>query len=346
MNQGDPGLMLLRLSPGGTPGNGQAKAVTGTGMADEAGPQAEAAEAIAESDLFAGILKVLAQAGDTLGTPTQAGPEGSVAIIDDAHGEPLDSLLQLVSEAGIDLESVAGPFSLVQLPVLNQGEGQVRQVLSASVPESAAELFMMADARNGQTAQMRTVQGFENATVATATTIGEGSNSTVLSPQPVTIPNASQVAQTASSAPAMPAETPLRPGQAEWPTNFAARVVWLVEGGRERADLRLEPPNLGQLAVRVRLDGDQASLSFHSQHSMVREVVENALPRLRELMAEAGYTLSEVDIGTGDHQDSGAGGDAAGPAADTETTADAGTEDQDAVATATLAGDRLFDAYA
>lgn len=346
MNQANLGLMLLRL-PAAGPEAGQAKMAAADLAGELESTLPEAPEGMTEAGLFAGILEILAQAGDTI---IQSAPEGALKGASDRQTEPpLEQVLQLVREMDIDLDAVAGPFSFVQLPVLSRAEGPSQQPGLSVQPETAAQLLLAEDAHQlAQAArtlvQMRTLQGQGSETANLPQTSAQIDNSS-MALLPGTGHNSIQLAQSATSLPATSAEAPLRPGQAEWPTAFAARIVWLVEGGRERADLRLEPPNLGQLTVRVRLDGDQASLSFHSQHGMVREVVESALPRLRELMADAGYTLADVDIGMGDGNGHGADTQTGTAGAEPDTVSDSNTDNQN-TETAVMTGDRLFDAYA
>lgn len=147
-----------------------------------------------------------------------------------------------------------------------------------------------------------------------------------------------------------PAQAPISPGRSGFDGAMAQQVRWLVERGIEQAELRLEPPSLGRIGVRLRLEGDQAMLSFHSAHAPVREAVESAVPRLRELLADAGIELAGVEVGSdGDARQDGrrdevfqesehAAGSTAG--ADTDG-ADAGSGPPDA-----QAGTGLFDAYA
>lgn len=120
------------------------------------------------------------------------------------------------------------------------------------------------------------------------------------------------------------AEGGVVPGRANFNGALAQQVRWLVDQGTEMAELRLDPPRLGSLGVRVRLEGDQAVLNFQSAHAPVREAVEAAVPRLRELLSEAGIDLVDVQVGTDDgaHQwgrdaDTGEGAGAGGGAGST-----------------------------
>ena len=124
---------------------------------------------------------------------------------------------------------------------------------------------------------------------------------------------------------------------------FAARVLWQVEQGQERAELRLEPPSLGRMAIRVDVDGERLALSIQVQQGAAREALENALPRLREMVAEQGLSLGDVDISGGEGE-SGAGA-AQGEGAPQPGPAHAG-ESAESGSAPLAVPDRLFDGYA
>lgn len=102
------------------------------------------------------------------------------------------------------------------------------------------------------------------------------------------------------------ARTPAAPGQAisigaalheaDWGSAVAKRVTWMVGRDFQQAELRLDPPELGRINVRISVTNDQASVSFMSPHGTVREAVEASLPKLRDLLAENGFTLANVDV--------------------------------------------------
>jgi len=73
-------------------------------------------------------------------------------------------------------------------------------------------------------------------------------------------------------------------------------VVWVVNQGMPAAQLHLSPPDLGPMSVRISMEQDQASLAFSSPHAMVREAIEAALPRLRDMLGSQGITLVDVNV--------------------------------------------------
>jgi flagellar hook-length control protein FliK len=72
----------------------------------------------------------------------------------------------------------------------------------------------------------------------------------------------------------------------------------------------LNPPNLGPLEVRLTLQQDQASVVFSAQQVAVRDALEAALPRLRELLEQQSLQLVQADVEDPGGQRGGrAGGD-------------------------------------
>jgi flagellar hook-length control protein FliK len=85
-------------------------------------------------------------------------------------------------------------------------------------------------------------------------------------------------------------------GQAEWGQAFGNQVVWAVNQGMPGAELHLSPPDLGPMSVRISMDQDQATMAFSSPHAVVREAIEAALPRLRDMLGNQGITLADVNV--------------------------------------------------
>jgi flagellar hook-length control protein FliK len=120
------------------------------------------------------------------------------------------------------------------------------------------------------------------------------------------------VAGPASSPQAQPAAARVAPGMAPvppaiphalgdpaWGQALGDRVLWMVGRDVQHAEVRLNPPHLGPLEVRVSVHNDQASVSFNAQHPLTRDVLEAAIPRLREMLQEADLDLVSVDVGQG-----------------------------------------------
>lgn len=95
--------------------------------------------------------------------------------------------------------------------------------------------------------------------------------------------------------PALPvAQTVGAPG---WGQEVGNRIVWMASRVESRAELVLTPPHMGRVEVSLTVFGDQASAIFTSANPAVREALEAAMPRLRELLADAGIQLGQAQVG-------------------------------------------------
>lgn len=114
-------------------------------------------------------------------------------------------------------------------------------------------------------------------------------------------------AQPAAAAPAASAASAATPVQAAlaaqvgtpaWNTELGQKIVWMVGDQQQVAEIHVNPPNLGPLDIKLTIDGAQTTALFTSPHSEVREAVEAALPRLREVLADSGIMLGNASVTT------------------------------------------------
>lgn len=86
-------------------------------------------------------------------------------------------------------------------------------------------------------------------------------------------------------------------GKDAWNQDLGSRLVWMSKQNLDSAQLRLNPAHLGPLEVRLSVQHDQtANVTFLSNHAPVRDAVEAAIPRLREMLADSGVNLSDVNV--------------------------------------------------
>ena len=82
-----------------------------------------------------------------------------------------------------------------------------------------------------------------------------------------------------------------------WGDAVADKVMWFSANKISSAEIHLNPPDLGPLQVRVSTQSDQASVVFTSQHAAVRDALDQALPRLRDMLGNQGMQLLDVSVG-------------------------------------------------
>ncbi|WP_312385077.1 flagellar hook-length control protein FliK [Atlantibacter subterraneus] len=85
-------------------------------------------------------------------------------------------------------------------------------------------------------------------------------------------------------------------GTAEWQQAFSQHVTLMTRNGQQSAELRLNPEDLGQVHISLKIDDNLAQMQFVSPHSHVRAALEAALPTLRTQLAESGIQLGQSDI--------------------------------------------------
>lgn len=82
-----------------------------------------------------------------------------------------------------------------------------------------------------------------------------------------------------------------------WGDRIGERVVMLAGNQLKSAEIRLTPAELGPVRVQVSVEDGAANVTFHAQHAATRDALEQAMPRLRELLAESGLSLGQADVG-------------------------------------------------
>lgn len=87
-------------------------------------------------------------------------------------------------------------------------------------------------------------------------------------------------------------------GSPGWPEEVGTRVSWMVGNEESHAHLTLTPPQLGKVEVSITVNGDQTTAQFVAATPAARELIEQSLPRLREILEQSGINLGQTDVGT------------------------------------------------
>lgn len=106
-------------------------------------------------------------------------------------------------------------------------------------------------------------------------------------------PNPASPAQPAPAA-SLQLNAPL--GSSAWSNELGARLTWMAGQGIASASLQLTPEHLGPLEVKISVRDGAARVWFDALHPDTRIALEQALPRLRELFAMQGLTLTEAGV--------------------------------------------------
>jgi len=77
---------------------------------------------------------------------------------------------------------------------------------------------------------------------------------------------------------------------------MAERVQMMLSKNLKNIDIRLDPPEMGRLQIRLNMQGDGANIHFTVANSQARDLLEQTLPRLREMLAQQGVQLGESSV--------------------------------------------------
>lgn len=243
---------------------------------DAAGEQAEA-----DSDAFLLAMAPFMAQGDLLPAPVTAGKHTGTSAATPVGGKRLPLALADFAgrggPAGDDSSLFDAKAGLDPSKVLMKDVG-----LAATLTENAALPRLLGAASGGLSGDQANLL---------APGLAQGSTMTAPQAHPMLAAQAFPVSPDKVSLPMQAAF-----GAPGWQQEFADKLVWMTGRQGHVAELVLNPPSLGSVEVRLNLSGGEAGAQFYSPHASVRDAIEAALPRLRDLMAEAGLALGEAMV--------------------------------------------------
>ncbi|XKE45450.1 flagellar hook-length control protein FliK [Halomonas organivorans] len=128
-----------------------------------------------------------------------------------------------------------------------------------------------------------------------------------------------------------------------WPRQLGQQLIRFGQGGGEqRIEMQLHPAELGPLSVTLKVGEQGAQAQFLSAHAQVRQALEQAIPQLREALAEQGIALGEASVGE-QRQGGGESGEARFVEGTGVSTGEDEHQDGDLVAGGDVAGGTILD---
>lgn len=195
--------------------------------------------------------------------------------------------------AAVPLESrpVDIPAANRSRPVVDEGGGLLREQLMAGREVMAGNAGRMSNFSEELTARVAAEAAGRFVNVS-AMAVADGGQqvSPLSSPQPaIQSPNDKGMVTTT-----LPLQAPLQ--SREWKEEFGDRVRWLITQKVHTAELKINPPQLGAVEIRINVQNEQVSVQFQTAHAMVKDSLEDSLPRLREILNSSGLDLVDVDV--------------------------------------------------
>jgi flagellar hook-length control protein FliK len=77
---------------------------------------------------------------------------------------------------------------------------------------------------------------------------------------------------------------------------LSERVQMMLSKNLKHVDIRLDPPELGRMHIRMNMNGDAATVHFTVASQHVRDALESSMPRLREMLSQQGVQLGETAV--------------------------------------------------
>ena len=268
---------------------------------------------------------LLAQQMDEAGTPVLIAPSSAIApspaiaidtktTADTAKLARKVDLDKTLATTDIPSDSVSALAAMLQLPqeiktpALKDATSRTTVAVCPMASSEAASHQPSANI-NAIQAQTKLDMAITDNQVARSTSSLEIANSAVLANNmPRTSPPTQDVTPSIVASAIMPnmlvnnrlldsrqtIATPL--GNSGWAGEFSQKINWVSTQQNQVAELHLNPPDLGPLNVVLKISDNQATALFTSPHSAVRDAVENALPKLRETLADNGITLGNTTV--------------------------------------------------
>jgi flagellar hook-length control protein FliK len=253
-------------------------------------------QALAQSqaDAEAGAHSNATAAAEETGGP--GGGKAKTASTDTASASPS---LAFISQ------SLAAAMVGVQMPAVGQGAAASSPVADNGSTDSipigggglggSAEQGVIASLSKGAEdlrASAEDASGLKSDAPATLTHAADAS-----SPAPTAFQaQMTSLAQHAASteAPVTKVDAPV--GTAAFNDELGGKITWMASQGIQSASLQLSPEHLGPVAVRISVHDGSAAVSFNAMHADTRAALEQALPRLREMFATHGLTLTDASV--------------------------------------------------
>nr|MDC2854944.1 flagellar hook-length control protein FliK [Ningiella sp. W23] len=64
----------------------------------------------------------------------------------------------------------------------------------------------------------------------------------------------------------------------------------------QRAQIRLDPPNLGSIEISINIEGDKTSVSLITSNTQVRDAIAQTLEQLRQSLSQNSNTTVDVNL--------------------------------------------------
>ncbi|MCF5881877.1 flagellar hook-length control protein FliK [Aeromonas veronii] len=161
------------------------------------------------------------------------------------------------------------------------GTDEVRKAVSLEVKPKAgeAEKSLVATTSNSESSPSQTVQHGQNSQTQPQVADSRApAAETTLRREPQNLPHLKLASQ-------------------EAPAELHQKVNVMLAEKLQQAEIQLDPLGLGKMKIQIQMGADsQANVHFVVQHGQTREMLEQAMPRLRDMLAGQGIQLGQTQV--------------------------------------------------
>ena len=104
-----------------------------------------------------------------------------------------------------------------------------------------------------------------------------------------------------------------QPGTPQFSEELGGQVRVFVNNGLQEARLQLTPADLGKVQITINMEGEHARVVFVAETAAARDLLDQSMPRLREMLQQSGIQLAQGDVSDqaeSQRREGSAGGDA------------------------------------
>lgn len=222
-------------------------------------------------------------------TPTAAPTSLPAAVSEVLHETDRDSNAE-EDPATTELAMLMAALTPVQLDASRPVTSVLPQSASSALNGLQATATPLESLTSGVTEELQELLGSGQDTQTDQSTAGTEARPQTLSLDPL------KDTRLPTAEPTIARQLHSTVGTPQWSEELGTQVQWLTERGHQTASLRLSPEHLGPVEVKISIKDDQASVWFGAANADTRAAIESALPRLREMLADQGLSLSDAGV--------------------------------------------------
>ncbi|MFM5334521.1 flagellar hook-length control protein FliK [Aeromonas veronii] len=269
-------------------------------------PEAGAATTSATAD-GSGVAGKGAEKGVAEGSqqPATAANQGSAPVrTAQSAAESASAQSSVTVNATTPTDNAAAPVMVAPQQVLAQAESQGPQAPLSTISAGIKQMEVTGtdEVRKAVSLEVKPKAGEAEKSLVATTSSSESSPS-----QTVQHGQNSQTQPQVADSRAPAAETTLRRepqnlphlklASQEAPAELHQKVNVMLAEKLQQAEIQLDPLGLGKMKIQIQMGTDsQANVHFVVQHGQTREMLEQAMPRLRDMLAGQGIQLGQTQV--------------------------------------------------